>query len=109
MRLGDGSVLGKEIGDMDVHRLISYLPEKPYYYEHLTGMELLQQLKQNPAMSDIPIVLVSSSVGVGRSHVFAERDADICVGKPFTRRQILEAIRAAMKTRTVVAPRKLAS
>lgn len=39
---GEGYVLGKEIGDMDVHRVISYLPERPYYYEHMTGMELLR-------------------------------------------------------------------
>ncbi len=39
---GEGFVLGKEIGDMDVHRLISYLPERPYYYEHMTGLELLK-------------------------------------------------------------------
>lgn len=38
---GIGRVLGREIGDMDVHRIISYLPERPYYYEHMTGMELL--------------------------------------------------------------------
>jgi len=39
---GEGLVLGKEIGDMEVHRLISYLPERPYYYEHMTGLELLK-------------------------------------------------------------------
>lgn len=39
---GEGWVLGKEIGDMDVHRLISYVPERPYYYEHMTGLELLK-------------------------------------------------------------------
>ena len=39
---GEGYVLGKEIGDMDVHRLISYGPERPYYYEHMTGLELLK-------------------------------------------------------------------
>ena len=39
---GEGYVLGKEIGDQDVHRLIAYLPERPYYYEHMTGMELLK-------------------------------------------------------------------
>jgi CheY-like chemotaxis protein len=67
----------------------------------MTGMELLHHIKQNPALSRIPVVLVSASVGVGRSHVFAERDADMCVGKPFTRRQILDAVRDAMRTRTV--------
>jgi len=39
---GLGYVLGKEIGDMDVHRMISYLPERPYYYEHMTGPEILR-------------------------------------------------------------------
>lgn len=39
---GEGFVLGKEIGDMAVHKIISYLPERPYYYEHMTGLELLR-------------------------------------------------------------------
>ena len=39
---GEAFVLDKEIGDMDVHKVISYLPERPYYYEHMTGMELLK-------------------------------------------------------------------
>jgi ABC-2 type transport system ATP-binding protein len=39
---GEGFVLGKEIGDIEIHRLISYLPERPYYYEHMTGLELLK-------------------------------------------------------------------
>ncbi|MFQ3586099.1 MAG: ABC transporter ATP-binding protein [Fimbriimonadaceae bacterium] len=39
---GEGFVLGKELGDMDVHRIISYLPERPYYYEHMTGLEILK-------------------------------------------------------------------
>lgn len=39
---GEGYVLGREIGDMEVHKVISYLPERPYYYDHMTGMELLR-------------------------------------------------------------------
>lgn len=39
---GEAFVLDKEVGDMDVHKVISYLPERPYYYEHMTGMELLK-------------------------------------------------------------------
>lgn len=38
---GNAWVLGKEIGDISIHRELSYLPEKPYYYEHMTGLELL--------------------------------------------------------------------
>lgn len=39
---GEGYVLGKEIGDIDIHRLIAYVPERPYYYEYMTGLELLK-------------------------------------------------------------------
>lgn len=39
---GEGYVLGREIGDMNVHKVISYLPERPYYYEHMTGLEILR-------------------------------------------------------------------
>ncbi|KAA0229065.1 MAG: putative ABC transporter ATP-binding protein YxlF [Fimbriimonadales bacterium] len=38
---GTAKVLGKEITDSSVHRELSYLPEKPYYYEHMTGLEIL--------------------------------------------------------------------
>ncbi len=38
---GTAFVLGKEIGDISIHRELSYLPEKPYYYEHMTGLEIL--------------------------------------------------------------------
>ena len=62
----------------------------------MTGHELLHTMKTDPATARIPIVLVSSRVGEGRSHIFAERDADYCVGKPFTRAQVLDAVRAAL-------------
>lgn len=39
---GDAYVLGKEAGDIEIHKQISYLPEKPYYYEHMTGLEIMQ-------------------------------------------------------------------
>jgi CheY-like chemotaxis protein len=62
----------------------------------MSGVEVLHRLKEDPATARIPIVLVSARVGEGRSHIFAERDADYCVGKPFTRRQILDAVGAAL-------------
>ncbi|MCE9560067.1 MAG: ABC transporter ATP-binding protein [Armatimonadetes bacterium] len=39
---GEAQILGKDVDDIEVHRLLSYLPEKPYYYEHMTGMEILK-------------------------------------------------------------------
>jgi len=38
---GTASMLGRPIGDVDVRRQVSYLPESPYFYDHLTGGELL--------------------------------------------------------------------
>ena len=39
---GKAQVLGKDVGDIAIHHQIAYLPEKPYYYEHMTGMEILE-------------------------------------------------------------------
>lgn len=39
---GEAKIFGQDVDDMSVHRSISYLPEKPYYYEHMTGLELLR-------------------------------------------------------------------
>jgi ABC-2 type transport system ATP-binding protein len=38
---GTASMLGRPIGDVEARRQISYLPESPYFYDHLTGGELL--------------------------------------------------------------------
>ncbi len=39
---GEAYVLGKEAGDIEAHKQLSYLPEKPYYYEHMTGLEIMK-------------------------------------------------------------------
>lgn len=39
---GTANVLGKEAGDINTHKELSYLPEKPYYYEHMTGLEIMR-------------------------------------------------------------------
>ncbi|OLP16785.1 multidrug ABC transporter ATP-binding protein [Leptolyngbya sp. 'hensonii'] len=39
---GRGSLLGKPIGDRSVKQRVGYLPENPYFYDYLTGWELLQ-------------------------------------------------------------------
>jgi ABC-2 type transport system ATP-binding protein len=38
---GTASMLGRPIGDVETRRQVSYLPESPYFYDHLTGGELL--------------------------------------------------------------------
>lgn len=38
---GDAWIFGKPIGDVTVKRQIAYLPESPYFYEYLTGRQVL--------------------------------------------------------------------
>ncbi|MEN6356477.1 MAG: ABC transporter ATP-binding protein [Armatimonadota bacterium] len=38
---GKVTVLGKPAGDIEAKKRISYLPESPYFYEHMTGVEVL--------------------------------------------------------------------
>jgi ABC-2 type transport system ATP-binding protein len=39
---GRGFVLGQPLGDRMVKQRIGYLPENPYFYDHLTGWEFLE-------------------------------------------------------------------
>jgi ABC-2 type transport system ATP-binding protein len=38
---GSATVLGRPAGDLEMRQQVSYLPENPYFYDHLTGVELL--------------------------------------------------------------------
>jgi ABC-2 type transport system ATP-binding protein len=38
---GSAKILGCDLGDINVKRFIGFLPEQPYFYEHLTSLELL--------------------------------------------------------------------
>jgi ABC-2 type transport system ATP-binding protein len=39
---GLAEILGKPVGDVEMKRRIGYLPENPYFYDHLTAEELLE-------------------------------------------------------------------
>jgi ABC-2 type transport system ATP-binding protein len=38
---GSARILGHDIGDAQMHRLIGYCPENPYFYDYLTAAELM--------------------------------------------------------------------
>jgi ABC-2 type transport system ATP-binding protein len=38
---GRAEILGHPVGDVSIRRRIGYLPENPYFYDHLTAVELL--------------------------------------------------------------------
>jgi ABC-2 type transport system ATP-binding protein len=48
---GDAQVLGKPAGDNEVKHKIAYLPESPYFYEHLTAPEIVAFYAQLFGMS----------------------------------------------------------
>ena len=39
---GRAEILGRPVGDAEMRRRIGYLPENPYFYDHLTAEELLR-------------------------------------------------------------------
>jgi len=39
---GNAWILGKPAGDIEIKRQISYLPETPYFYDYMTGAEILR-------------------------------------------------------------------
>ncbi len=41
---GRVEIMGKPLGDVDVKKHIGYLPENPYFYDYLTGEELLRYM-----------------------------------------------------------------
>jgi ABC-2 type transport system ATP-binding protein len=43
---GDAQILDRPVGDVSVRRRIGYLPENPYFYDHLTAEELLDYYAQ---------------------------------------------------------------
>jgi ABC-2 type transport system ATP-binding protein len=38
---GTAKILGKEISDVQMHKVIGYCPENPYFYDYLTARELM--------------------------------------------------------------------
>ena len=62
----------------------------------MSGAEFLHALRRDPDTADIPVVLVSARVGHHGTHFRSEVDADFVVGKPFTRQQIVGAVRTAL-------------
>lgn len=65
----------------------------------MSGAEFLHALRSNPASSDIPVVLVSARVGHHGTHFRSQMDANYSVGKPFTRQQIVHAVRTVLARR----------
>lgn len=69
----------------------------------MTGTEFLHGLRSDPICRDMPVVLVSARIGYG-THASTTLEADYSVGKPFTRQQLVDAVRGVITKKTGVAP-----
>ncbi|MFB3923120.1 MAG: ABC transporter ATP-binding protein [Terriglobia bacterium] len=49
---GTARVLGRELNDVGMHAHIGYLPENPYFYDHLTAREFLNYAGELSGLSD---------------------------------------------------------
>lgn len=76
----------------------------------MTGAEFLHGLRSDEICRDMPVVLVSARVGSFGTHFATTLEADCSVGKPFTRKQLVDAVQTAITKRTGVAaapPRRI--
>jgi len=48
---GEAELLGRKVGDLEAKRRLGYLPESPYFYDYLTGRELLVFMAKLHVMS----------------------------------------------------------
>lgn len=74
---GEATVLGKPAGDIGAKERISYLPESPYFYEHMTGAEVLdfycRLFKMNAAKRRKRVPELLEQVGLGKDGMRALR------------------------------------
>jgi CheY-like chemotaxis protein len=69
----------------------------------MSGTELLHALRADETTRDIPVILASARIGHG-THFRSTIDADYSVGKPFTRQQIIHAVRSVLARRAGADP-----
>jgi two-component system OmpR family response regulator len=65
----------------------------------MSGAELLHALRSKVTTADVPVIVVSARVGHHGTHFRSQLDADYSVGKPFTRQQIVQAVRTVLGRR----------
>ncbi|MEM7790231.1 MAG: response regulator [Verrucomicrobiota bacterium] len=58
----------------------------------LNGLDLLSELKRRPQTSDIPVLIITSRSTAKHQEKAISLGAEQCIGKPFTREQILETL-----------------
>jgi ABC-2 type transport system ATP-binding protein len=66
---GEAEILGRPVGDVSVRHRVGYLPENPYFYDHLTAEELLayyaRLFRMSPADRRTRVTAVLDRLGIG--------------------------------------------
>lgn len=75
---GTARILGMEVDDLRVKTQIGFLPEQPYFYDYLTGRELLTYYAQ---LSDVPAGVRHSKVSAVLERVGLKDSADVQLRK----------------------------
>lgn len=52
---GTASIMGRSVDDREMRRIVGFLPENPYFYDHLTAKELLWFGGQSSGMNRVDI------------------------------------------------------
>jgi ABC-2 type transport system ATP-binding protein len=66
---GEAEILGRPVGDVSVRHRIGYLPENPYFYDHLTAEELLtyyaRLFRIDPSLRRQRVTAILDRLGIG--------------------------------------------
>ena len=63
----------------------------------ISGMDVLKRVRADAATASVPVVLVSAQVAIMESG--GDMDVDGAVGKPFTKAQLVAAVKTALTKR----------
>ena len=66
---------------------------------NLDGWGLLQQMRDDPAIADVPVVVLTADTGARSEAPAILRDADVLLTKPFQADDLLHAVRSAARSR----------
>ena len=61
------------------------------------GLDLCRQIRLNPVRANTPVVLLTAGTSEEQSCAALEAGADNCLAKPFTRRELMARVQAALR------------
>ncbi len=62
-----------------------------------SGLDLCRRIRRNPVQSSIPVILVTTDQGDEQNCAALEAGADNCLIKPFSSRELLACVQAALR------------